>query len=398
MVMQVIKAFRYELKPNKKQEELLNKSVGCARFVYNWGLEQVENYYQETGKFLTAIDLHKRLVQLKQTEFNWMYEVSKCIPQQALRNVERAFKNFFKKKAKYPQFKKKGKDDSCYFGGSVKVGYNWVQLPRIGKVKLKETTEKFQGGIISATVRREADRWYVSIRVRTEIEEPVQPQGEPIGIDLGLDSFVTLSDGQKIEAPKPLKRYLKILKRRCKQHSRKKLGSKNRKKSAIRLARLYRKIRNIRLDFLHKLSTKLARAKPVIVVEGFKVQPLLKNRYLARSIADVSWHQFIQMLKYKTQWYGSRLIVLDQFQPTTRRCFNCKYVLVDELPLYKRKFKCPQCLYEEDRDINAAKNILELGIMKLSTASSAGINACGDCQSAVVEAGSNLLSINDNKL
>ncbi len=219
-----------------------------------------------------------------------------------------------------------------------------------------------QGRILSATVRREADRWYVSLTVEMERPDPAPVEGPAAGIDVGLSHFATIASGgqvRKVEGPKPLNRRLRTLRRRQRKHSRKQKGSKNRKKSAMRLARLHRRIRNIRQDFLHKLSTRLAKTKSVIVVEDLNVSGMLRNRRLARHIADSGWGAFRRMLAYKCAWYGSRLVVANRYYPSSKTCSVCGYV-AEQMPLNLREWRCPNCDSHHDRDANAARNLLAL--------------------------------------
>jgi putative transposase len=316
---------------------------------------------------------------LKQSHFPWMYEVSKCAPQESLRDLDRAFKNFFRglkqgQKIGFPSFKKKGDRDSFRLTGSIKIHQKKVQLPRLGVINLKESS-RVRGEILSATVSREADRWYVSITVEQEISDPKHIQGDAVGIDVGLTSFAAFSDGSKVIAPKPLDNNLKRIKRAARKHSRKVLGSNNRKKSALGLARMHRKNRNVRKDFLHKESTKLAKTKSVIVIEDLAVKDMLSNNNLSRQISDAGWSKFRRMLEYKTKWYGSKLIVAPRYFPSSKICSECGNCL-STLPLSTRKWQCEKCHYSHDRDINAAKNLLRYG-----TGSSPGIYACGDTSS-----------------
>ena len=272
-----------------------------------------------------------------------------------------------------------------------------VQLPRIGKVRTKEPTEKLlkllaegKARILSAVLdinvkrlcqEREADRWFATrhnlsdrlCRVgEVERPDPEVRAGEPVGIDLGLEAFAVLSDGTRIEAPRPLKKALKLLRRRSRQLSRKQKGSKNYRKAALRLARLHRRIRNIRRDFLHKTTTELAKTKPVLVVEDLSVGGLGRGR-LSRSVADSGWGMFRRMLEYKARWYGSWLIVAPQTFPSTRSCSACG-ALGSALPLGERTFVCPVCGLELDRDLNAALNLKLYGLAHLTgpTGSSPG--------------------------
>ncbi|PTQ51596.1 MAG: Mobile element protein [Brockia lithotrophica] len=249
-------------------------------------------------------------------------------------------------------------------------------LPRIGAVRLKEKpvcrkksgsvrTYLPQGRILHATVSREADRWFVSVTVEEEVPDPAPPKGPAAGIDLGLNSFATKAEEgggvTQIEAPKPLAKRLRLLQRRQRAHSRKERGSKNRQKSALRLARLHRKIRNIRLDFLHKLTAELVRLHPVIAIEDLNVAGMLKNDRLARHIADVGWGTFRALLEAKAKLRGVRLVKVNCFEPTSKTCSSCGYVL-PELPLSVRAWTCPVCGAHHDRDENAAKNLLKFAL------------------------------------
>lgn len=365
--MNVMCAYRYELDPNREQQILLTKHAGAARFAYNWGLARRIELYRRTGKSTNAIEQHRELNRLKKTDYLWLYEVSKCAPQEALRDLDRAFANFFRglkegRKVGFPRFRKKGRDDRFRLTGSIRVLDRAVQLPRLGAIRLKEKPN-VRGRILSATVRREADRWYVSLTVETWLPDPLPVQGPAVGVDVGLHHFATVVGDNgtvaKVEAPRQLQRTLRLLQRRQRQHSRKQKGSKNRKKSAVRLARLHRRIRNIRRDFLHKLTTHLAKTKSVIVVEDLAVSRLLKNQKLARHISDVGWGEFRRMLTYKCTWYGSRLVVANRYYPSSRTCSACGHVL-EALPLDVREWDCPVCGTHHDRDVNAARNLLAL--------------------------------------
>jgi putative transposase len=397
--MLVNQAFRYELKPNNKQIGLLIKHCGVARFAWNWALaERKELYKTKEGKerFTSAITQHKELNALKKTEFPWMYEVSKCAPQEALRDLDKAYTNFFdyiKKRKKLPQaqkksirkvglpkFKKKGKHDSFTLTGAIKVKNNIIQLPRIGDIRTKESTAKFNGRITNATISKEADRWYCSLCVETDRPEPKQVIGDIVGIDLGINCFATISNGKEItqiNSPKPLRKYLKKLKRLSKQHSKKKNGSRNKKKSALRLARLHKRIRDTRRDFLAQTTSELAKTKSVICIEDLNVRGMQnKKRHLGRSIGDEGWGKSGTMLEYKTKWYGSKLIKISRFEPSSKRCNHCGFIN-KELKLSDRTWVCLNCGAINERDPNAAHNIRDKGIELLDTDSLSELQACG---------------------
>ena len=371
---------------------MLSQHAGGGRFAYNWGLAKRIELYEAEKKSTNAIEQHKLLNSLKSSEYPWMYEMSKCVFQEALRDLDRSFSNFYRglksgQKIGFPSFKKKGLKDSFRLTGTIKIEEKIVQLPRLGKIQLKEESS-VKGRILSATVSRESDRWFVSILVEEEIPDPVPVVGSAVGVDVGIQHFATYSDGTKISSPKALEKNLKGLRRLSKQHGRKQLGSKNRKKSCIKLSRKYRKIRNIRKDFLHKESTRLAKTKSVIVVEDLHIKGMIKNRKLSRKISDASWGEFFRMLEYKTKWYGSQFIKAPRYYPSSKTCSGCGNY-VKELPLQVREWQCMNCNQMHDRDVNAAKNLL-----KLSTWSSQGIYACGDTSCGAGQNPASYVSLN----
>jgi putative transposase len=406
--VEVKQAFRFELDPNQKTRVALAKHIGAARFAYNWGLARLKEALEQGRPLPSAIQLHKEWNRWKRENAPWWVEVSKCAPQEAFRDLERAVRNWREGRANFPRFKRKKSldDNKARLTGPIRVTPRHVKLPRIGKVRTKERTDKLleliQAGkarILSATISREADRWFVSLtcvveRPDPEIREARSPR-DIVGVDLGLESFITLSDGTKVEAPKPLKKAMRLLERRSRQLSRKQKFSKNFKKASLRLARLHRRVRNIRRDFLHKVTTWLAKTKPVIVVEDLNVRGLSQNGNLSQAISDVSWGMFRRMLEYKCQWYGARLIVVPQDFPSTKACSNCGEI-GPPLPLSQRVFRCEACGLEIDRDWNAALNLWQYGLAALNgpTGSSLGSNACGEgrlqgiCPVPLVEAGS----------
>lgn len=363
--MKAYQAFRYELKPKNVQRTLLARHAGAARFAYNWGLaRRIEAFNKNEGKakFTNATEQHRELVALKKGELSWLYAVRKAAPQEALRDLDRAFRNFWKlrksgHKVGFPRFRKKGKDDRFRLTGCIRIEDEWhVLLPRIGKIRVKESTSKFRGRILSATVSGEADRWFVSFCVEAEREDPYLVAGPVVGIDLGLSKFAVLSDGAECEAPKPLQRSLERLRRLSRAHSRKRKGSNNRRKSARKLARLYVRIRNVRADWIHKATTRLAKTKSVIVVEDLSVRTMIRHRWLSRSIADAGWGEFRRQLEYKARWYGSELVVAPRDFPSTRRCSRCAFVNPC-FDLSRRVFVCQGCGFTLGRDLNAARNL-----------------------------------------
>jgi putative transposase len=389
--MLVNQAYRYELKPNNKQQTLLYKSCGVARFAWNWGLTRRIELYK-TKKFITFISQNNELNSIKKTEYPWMYEVSKWIPSEALRDLDNAYFNFIygmknHKDVGLPRFKnKKTNNHFRIINGdfnrqiqTIAIKNNFIRISKIGYIYTKESTVKLQGKILSATVSREADRWFCSLNVEIEKTEPQPIQGDIIGIDLGIKTFATVSNGKEtydLISPKPLKKKLIKIKRLHRQLSRKQNKSKNRAKARLRLARLYHKTRNIRKDFLSKESSRLAKTKSVICIEDLNVKGMIRNHHLARSIGDEGWGEFKRMLEYKTKWYGSRLIKINRFESSSKTCSECGKTN-HELKLSDRKWVCLKCGMLHNRDENAAKNIRQSGIGILNTESSPGINAYG---------------------
>ncbi|MHA1945875.1 MAG: RNA-guided endonuclease InsQ/TnpB family protein [Candidatus Hodarchaeales archaeon] len=405
-----------ELHVNNKEQTLLTKCAGISRFAWNWGLFNRKTRYQtHTGdtRFTDAIKQHKELNSLKRTDFPWMYEVSKCVPQEALRDLDRAYQNFFtnhrKRKRKQtscfvglPRFKKKGKSkDSFRLTGAIHLfpKVKQIQLPRLGKLRLKERPNlSISVRILNATVSRTADRWYVALTVEEEQAKCKPNDGPVIGLDKGLSVFAALSSGIPIVRPKFLLRQAQKQRRLSKIHSRKQKGSKNKQKSALRLARFYRRITNQRHNFLHQISTFLAKNHSVIVTEDLHVKGLMQNKKLAKYWADLSHGMFQRLLEYKAPLYGSMVIKTDRWFPSSKLCSNCLYYHHDLL-LSDRVFHCPLCGLIIDRDQNAAFNVANYYttyhflLFPVAESSVETLNACGEAvrpalkQACVVESG-----------
>jgi len=375
-LMLVNKAYKYELDPNNQQRTILHRHAGVARFAYNWGLEQrIELFKEQQGnaRFTDAMKQHKLLNSLKRTQFPWMYQSSKCAPQEALRDLHQAFKNFYRgrkneKKVGFPRFKRKGVRDSFRLTGVIRFIGRRIQLPRIGKVRLKERKScYYQGRLLSVTMGRRAHKWFVSITVEEEIPNPIPIKGKPVGVDLGIKTLATLSDGITFANPRALGRRIQKLRKLSKSLSRKKKGSKNREKAKLRVARMYLRIFNIREDTLHKLTTYLAKSHSRIVIEDLCVSGMMKNRRLARAIADVRFYEFRRQLEYKCQWYGSELIIASRTFPSSKRCSACGHKK-KELSLSEREYECEECGLKIDRDLNAALNLVAVSLPETQNA------------------------------
>ncbi|MHA1480359.1 MAG: RNA-guided endonuclease InsQ/TnpB family protein [Candidatus Thorarchaeota archaeon] len=374
--MLVNKAYKYELDPNNHHRSSLQHHAGVARFAYNWGLEQRIKLFKtnhDNDRFTDAMKQHKLLNSLKKAEFPWMYQCSKCAPQEALRDLGRAFKNFYRglkngKHIGFPRFKRKGVNDSFRLTGTIRFEGRRIQLPRIGKIRIKEQKPSYyRGRILSVTVSRRANKWFVSVTVEEEIEDPQPVAGYAVGVDLGIKTLATLSDGNTFPNPRALGRRIAKLRKLSKSLSRKKKGSNNREKAKLRLARMYLKIFNIRQDSLHKLTTYLTKSHSRIVIEDLCVSGMMKNRRLARAIADVAFHEFRRQLEYKCTWYGSELHVAPRMFPSSKRCSACGHKK-KELSLSEREYNCEKCGLKIDRDLNAALNLVTVSLPETQTA------------------------------
>lgn len=370
--MLVLRAFKTELDLNNVQKTECTRHAGAARFAYNWGLTRKKEAFANGQKASSAMDLHRELNALKKTELPWMYEVSKCAPQEALRDLDKAFAHFFRRvkekragkniKAGFPRFKsKKNGLGSFRLTGAIHVFEQAIQLPRLGVLRLKERgylpTNSVH--ILSATVSEKAGRWFVSLQVEMEFPDPIVVQEKPAaGLDFGIHRLAQVSDGMYFENPRALKRNLTRLKCLQRVVSRRQKGSANRKKAVRQLAQAHFRVANIRKDSLHQASTLLTKTKSALVVENLNVSGMLKNHHLAQAIADVGMYEFRRQLQYKGEWYGCKILLADRFYPSTKRCSQCGQT--QEVSLSEREYHCPACGLVVDRDLNAAINLEQL--------------------------------------
>lgn len=377
----ILRAYKVQLDANNKQQTLLLQHIGCARWAYNWALAKKKESFDKKEKIPNAIELHRELNKLKQSEIPWMHHSSKTSPQNALRDCDKAFQNFFtscKKKVKgkkgFPKFKsKKNEKQSFRLDGAISVESDCIKLPRIGKLRLAEKDYiPTDCKILSATVSKRAGKWFVSVQVETPDKEYFNAKNEVVGIDLGIKSLATCSDGTTYENPKVLKKNLKRLKRKQKQLSRKKKGSKNYEKSKQKLAKLHYHISNIRKDCLHKITSKIIDENQVVVLEDLKVNNMMKNHKLAQAISDVGLFEFRRQIEYKAKWNGRKVVFADTFFASSKTCSCCGWKNSD-LKLTDRVFECKMCDMRMDRDFNASQNLV-----KFYRESSSRINASGD--------------------
>ena len=372
----MILAHRIQFEPNKKQRTYFAKACGVARFAYNWALSEWKKLY-ENGEKVTEGLLRKQLNATKRESYPWMFEVTKCAPQLAIKGLGKAFDNFFAHRAEFPKFKKKGHHDS--FGLSndqFSIKDKMIRIPNLGYVRMSERL-RFDGKIMGAAISRTADKWYISIQVEMEPPAPVHnSESQAVGVDLGVKDLATLDDGTKITGAKPHKQLLTRIRMLNKSLSRKqgaKEGekkSKNYKKTQRKLSRTYARVGNIRNDETHKLTTMLTREYGIIGIEDLNVSGMVKNHRLARAVVDMSFFEFRRQLEYKARMTGSIVVIADRFYPSSKMCSKCGEKN-EGLDLSMREWECPTCNYQHDRDINAAINLKK-------NAESYAVSACGE--------------------
>ena len=353
--------FKTELKLNNNQKTVLLKHCGVSRHAWNWGLALTRAILENNKinpdskiKFPSAIDLHKYLVALVKSENPWYYECSKSAPQYSLRDLSTAWKRCFKKVSCQPRFNNIGKNDSFTLEGTCKTIDSFtIQVPRIGKLRTYEKLPQLDK-IKSVTISRQADRWFISFKIDTQIRE--NHNTTVVGVDLGVKFLATLSTGEVIEGAKAYHKNKTKLSRLQWINRNKIIGSKNWRKAQLKIARLHRRIANIRRDTIHKLTSLLAKNHGTIVIEDLNVSGMMKNHKLASAISDMGFHEVRRQLEYKCKLYGSKLIVVDRWFPSSKTCSNCGHKK-EILELSERVFSCENCNFMIERDLNAAINL-----------------------------------------
>jgi len=379
--MLIQKGFKFRLKPTKKQKHLLLQHGGNTRFIWNAFLQQNIEYYKQEKKFIFFHDLANSLPELKQ-EYDFLQLSYSQSLQQVAKQFDKALKDSYKTEKGFPSFKRKMLlTDSFTIPQNWKLKQGYVVIPKIGKVKWVKH-RPLQGKPKHITISQDGNNWYCSVLCEYEVEKQEKKMDNIVGIDVGLKEFAVFSDGRIIPNIKILKKYEKQLAKAQRRLSRKQKGSKNRFKQRMKVRNIHTKIRNTRQDFLHKTSNLIAKNYDGIVLEDLNVKGMMKNHKLAKSISDVSWSEFKRQLKYKCRWNFKHFFEIGRFTPTTKVCSECG--CIQDMPLNKRIFNCPDCGISIDRDLNASINIKMIGLNKIlnksyfDTVGHTGINTCGE--------------------
>ena len=367
---EIHKAYKYRLYPTKEQTILLNKHIGCCRFIYNYFLDLKKTEYETANKNLSRFDMQKLLTSLKKDiNYNWLPEVNSQSLQCALQNLDSAYLRFFKKISQFPRFKSKRN------GGSFKIPFQLIRkqyhtiytknniayLPKFKEGIKFDNHRPINGKIISISISKTpTGKFYISFTCKTSIKQ-LEQRTESIGIDLGLKTFAVTNDNETVDNPKFLRKKLKKIKYLSKQHSKKQSKSSNKEKARLKLAKQYEKVTNQRTNFLHQTSKKLINENQVICLEDLAVKNMMQNHNLALSISDVSWSKFVNQLCYKADWYGRQIVFINRFYPSSKTCNNCGWINQD-LTLDIREWTCPNCNIKHDRNLNAAINIHNVGM------------------------------------
>lgn len=365
------RAYKYKLKPTIKQCKALCQAFGNARFIYNWGLSKKIESWEKDKKNITYLQLSKELTSLRQdSNFKWLKNCAAESLQQSLRNLDNAYTNFFKAKKGFPKFKsKKNFKESVKFVSTIYFDFNKmeVSIPRIGKVKFLENqwfdVNNVKLGTLTVSRDKCGDYWCTIVvdDNKPQVSKAKICEETAVGVDLGIKDYAILSDGTKYHNPKFLEKeqaHLAVLQQRL---SKTQKGSKRHEKARLKVAKLHRRIRNKRSDYLHKLSTDLVHRFDTICLEDLNITGMTQNHILSKSIYSAAWNEFVRQLKYKSEWYGKNVVLIGRFEPSSKACSVCGHIN-KELTLNDREWVCPKCGTHHDRDINAAINIKRMGL------------------------------------
>ena len=386
------RTYKFRLYPTKTQAELLAKHFGCARFVYNYFLNQRQEQYRMTGKSDNFYAECKSLTELKkQEETAWLSEVSAQSLQFALRCLETAYTNFFKKRAKFPKFKSKRTKNS--FTASQ---FASIEGDKLFIIKFKEGIKcrvhrEVKGKIGKVTITKTpSGKYFASVHTEEEYQTTFGKTNKSVGVDMGLKDLLVTSEGEPFKNKNYTKKYERKLATAQRHLSRKKKGSRGFEKQRLKVARLHEKISNCRMDYLHKCSIELVRRYDTICIEDLNVKGLMRNHHIAKHIADASWWTFLNMLTYKSEWNDKKVVKIDSFYPSSQTCSICWYLNKDTKKLSVREWECPACHAHHDRDVNAAINILRVGLNQYTSAGTADYTGGEEVRAVLLESHSSV--------